>query len=93
MMIGVARVSIHAPWVHSLKEKRALVKGLCAKVRQRFNVSIGEVAAQDLHQRIVVGFACVAHTTALADSIIDHVLSFMESHAQGEIFEIWREIR
>ena len=34
---------LRAPWVHSLKEKRMIVKSLVAKLRNRFNVSAAEI--------------------------------------------------
>ena len=40
MIIGTSKVRIHAPWVRSLKEKRMVVKSICAKVQNKFNVSI-----------------------------------------------------
>lgn len=92
MIIGVSKVKIHAPWVHSLKEKRMVVKSICAKVRNKFNVSIAEIEAQDKHQMIVIGFAAVAGNMSHCDSIIDHILNFIESNTEGEIIEIEREI-
>jgi len=93
MLIGSVQINIYAPWVHSLKEKRMLVKSLCAKVRNTFNVSIAEVEAQDLHQRIVLGIACVVGNAAMADSVIDNVLHFIECNTEGEIIDICREMR
>ncbi len=93
MLIGAAQITIYAPWVHSLKEKRMVVRSICTKVRSTFNVSIAEVDAQDLHQRIVLGFACVAGDAAMADSVVDNVLNFIENHSEGEIIDIFREHR
>ncbi len=93
MLIGTAIVTIHVPWVHSLKEKRMEVKSLCAKVRNTFNASIAEVDAQDLHQRIVLGFACVVNESSVADSMIDNVLRYIEGSTEGEIIDVCREIR
>ena len=93
MLIGTAQITIYAPWVHSLKEKRMVVRSICAKVRNKFNVSIGEVDAQDLHQRIVLGFACIAGDAAMADSKIDNVLNFIENNSEGEIIDILKELR
>lgn len=92
MVIGVIKIKIHTTWVHSLKEKRMVVKSICAKVRNKFNVSIAEIEEQDKHQIIVLGFATVAGDNAHADSIIDHVLNFIESNTEGEILQIEREI-
>lgn len=92
MVIGAAKITIYAPWVHSLKEKRMIVKSLCAKVRNKFNVSIAEIEDQDLHQRIVLGFACITGEAGVADSIIDHVLNFIEDSTEGEVIGIEREL-
>lgn len=92
MIIGAVKIKIHSPWVHSLKQKRMEVKSICAKVRNKFNVSIAEVEDQDIHQSAVLGFTCIAGDVALADSILDHVLNFIESNIEGEIINIEREI-
>lgn len=92
MVIGVVKIELYAPWVHSLKEKRMVVKSLCAKVRNKFNVSIAEVEEQDIHQRVVLGFACVAGENSHADSIIDNVINFIESNTEGDVINIEREL-
>lgn len=93
MIIGVATVKLYAPWVHSLKEKRMVVKSVVSKVQNRFNVSISEIEAQDIHQTIILGVACVADTVKMADSVINTVITFIEDHTEAEILEIQREIR
>lgn len=92
MIIGAVKMRIHAPWVHSLKEKRMVVKSLCARVQNNFNVSIAEVEEQDIHQIIVLGFACVTNDPSHADSINDKIINFIERNTEGEIIEIEREI-
>lgn len=92
MVTGIVKVKIYAPWVHSLKEKRMIVKSICAKVRNKYNVSIAEVEDQDIHQSIVLGFACVTTDNAHADQMIDNVIGFMEGNTEGEIIHIEREL-
>lgn len=92
MVIGVVKVRIYTPWVHSLKEKRMVVKSICAKVRNKFSVSIAEVEEQDIHQTTVIGLACIAGEAAHADSMMDHIINFIESNTEGEIVQIDREI-
>ena len=48
--VFVLKIKLYAPWVHSLKEKRMVVKSLLAKIRNKFQVSVAEVEAQDVHQ-------------------------------------------
>lgn len=92
MIIGIAKIRLHMPWVHSLKEKRMVIKSICAKVRNQFNVSVAEVEEQDIHQIGVLGFACVAGDKAMADSVIDHVFNYIEDNFEGEIVATEREV-
>lgn len=93
MIIGTVQVTIYAPWIHSLKEKRSEVRSLRAKVRNKFNVSIAEVDEQDVHQKIVLGIACVSTDTAFCDSILDNILNFINDSTEGEIINVERERR
>jgi uncharacterized protein YlxP (DUF503 family) len=42
-------------------------------VRARFDVSIAEVADQDLHQRAVFGVAVVSSASSVCDEVLDRV--------------------
>ena len=46
MQIAVLTFRLHAPWVHSLKEKRMIVKSLVAKLQGKFHVSVAEIDEQ-----------------------------------------------
>lgn len=92
MRIAVMKVSLHANWVHSLKEKRSEVKSLCAKIKARFNVSVAEVDEQDIHQIIVLGFAAVVTDGAQGDSTLAHVLCFLEENTQAFITDVEQTI-
>ena len=43
MKILVMKVDLRAAYVHSLKEKRMIVKSIIGKLQNKFNVSIREV--------------------------------------------------
>ncbi len=92
MVVGTLKIKIHIPWAHSLKEKRKVVKSICAKVRNKFNVSMAEIEDQDIHQFIGLGISYVTTDNAQADSIADHVLNFIEGNIEGSIIQIEREI-
>lgn len=93
MITGTVEIKLYAPWVHSLKEKRMEIKSIIAKVRNKFNVSIAEIEGQDLHQTIILGAACAANSVAQSDSILDHVIRYIENSTEAEIVNIQREIR
>lgn len=87
MIIGSIIIKLYAPWVHSLKEKRMVVKSITSKIRNKFNVSVAEIDAQDVHQTIVIGVCCVTTSKAHANSILDEVLNFVESNTEAEIVD------
>ena len=93
MLIATAVITLHAPWVHTLKEKRSELKSLVAKIQNRYNVSAAEVGAWDVHQTMQIGIAGVATDTAQADSILDHIFAFIESNTEAEVVSLEREIR
>ena len=84
---------LYAPWVHSLKEKRSIVKSLIAKLQNRYHVSAAEIDEQDIHQIIVIGVAAVVPHNALADSLMEDISLFVEENTDAEIIDEEREIR
>ncbi|MGI6662185.1 MAG: DUF503 domain-containing protein [Bacillota bacterium] len=93
MIIAVMTIDLHAPWVHSLKEKRREVKSLLTRIRAQFNVSATEVANQDVHQTISIGIATIAANGAQADSTLDNVIRFVEANSDAQIISVERERR
>ncbi len=93
MSIAVMAFRLHAPWVHSLKEKRMIVKSLISQLQNRFHVSVAEVDEQDTHTIMVIGVAAIVPHNALADSLMDEISRFVEASTEAEILEETREIR
>ena len=84
---------VHAPWVHSLKEKRMIVKSIVAKLQNKFHVSAAEIDEQDIHQISVIGVAAIVPHNAMADSLMDEISAFVEENTEAEILDESREIR
>ena len=93
MNVLILKIKIYSPWVHSLKEKRMVVKSILGKLKNKFNVSAAEVDAQDIHQTIVIGIASVIAHQAQADSMEEEIIRFVEENTDGEILEIDVEVR
>ena len=93
MKVATMTFRLHAPWVHSLKEKRMIVKSLVAKLQNKFHVSAAEIDEQDVHQIIVIGVAAIVPHNAMADSIMDEISEFVELNSEAEILDETREIR
>jgi uncharacterized protein YlxP (DUF503 family) len=59
VVVAVERFDLRVPGARSLKEKRHVVKGLTAALRQTFELSVAEVDHQDLWQRATIAVAAV----------------------------------
>lgn len=93
MKIAAMTFRLYAPWVHSLKEKRMIVKSLVTRLQDRFHVSAAEIDEQDTHQIIIIGVAAVVPNTAFADSLMEEISTFVEDATEAEILDEGREIR
>ena len=85
MLVVVALFEIHIEFAQSLKEKRMVVRSLRGRLRHRFEVSINEVALQDLHQRARLAISFVTLDHATADSLLDRILTFIESNTDATL--------
>ena len=93
MIIAAVTFRLHAPWVHSLKEKRMVAKSLITRLQNRFHLSAAEIDEQDTHQIIVIGAAAIVPHYAMADSLMDEISVFVEANTEAEIVAEIREIR
>lgn len=92
MKVATITFKLRAPWVHSLKEKRMIVKSLVAKLQNKFHVSAAEIDEQDTHQIIVIGVAAIVPHNAMADSLMDEISEFVEANTEAEIMDEVRDI-
>ena len=87
-VVQAIRVTLYAPQAHSLKDKRQILRSLTDQVKHRFNVSIAEIEDMDLHQKLVIGIACISNSGQQAGRALDEVVRYIESHAEAEVVEI-----
>lgn len=78
MIIGACEITLHLPEIHSLKEKRQIIKSLIARVHNQFGVAIAEVDEQDLWQLATLGITCVSNNKSHADEVLAHVQRYIE---------------
>jgi uncharacterized protein YlxP (DUF503 family) len=92
MFVGVLRLTLHLPDPGSLKSKRHLLRSAIDRVKARYNVSIAEVADNDLWQRAVVGVAAVGNDHAFVNETLDKVADFVGGVHGGQILITDRQL-
>lgn len=85
------KITLRASWVHSLKEKRMIVKSIVQKLKNKFNISAAEIDDQDIHQTIVIGIAGICGTSSQIDSTMENIITFIECTTDAEIIDIQKE--
>jgi uncharacterized protein YlxP (DUF503 family) len=71
MFTGSVALDLLLGDVHSLKEKRSVVRPIVAEIRRRYAVSAAEAGHLDLHRRALVGVAVVAADRAHCVEVLD----------------------
>ena len=88
MYAAALRLEIRISNAHSLKEKRRVVKGLCALLAANFPVAVSEVGFQDQWQRATLGVALVAPQAAQLERLIHAVPRPLREHPEVELLEV-----
>ncbi len=92
MVVGIGIITLRIHGCRSLKEKRRTVKPIIGQVRNRFNVSLAEVGAQDIYQKAELGFALVGNTHQLVNSKMDKLLNLIYDLNLAEVVDTKMEI-
>jgi len=71
MFVATCEMDLLLGDVHSLKEKRGIIRPIVKEVRRRFDVAVSETDHQDLHRRARVTVAAVSGDAAHALSVVD----------------------
>jgi uncharacterized protein len=92
MVVGALMMTLHVPESGSLKVKRKVVRSITDRVRSRFNAAAAEVGANDLWQRIELGFAVCGNQTSFVDKQMDEISRFVERLALAEVVDVRVEV-
>ncbi len=92
MVVGALMLTLHLPESGSLKAKRKVVRSITDRVRARFNAAAAEVGANDLWQRIELGFAVCGNQTSFVGRQLDEIGRFVERLALAEVVDVRIEV-
>jgi uncharacterized protein len=93
MWMGALEFDLLLGDVHSLKEKRSLIRPLIAEVRRRFELSVAEVDHLGLHRRAGIGVAAVSADRAHLVQVLDAVEQLVAYRPEVELLSVRRTLR
>ena len=91
--IGVAHVTLYLDDSFSLKDKRRVVRSISARVRDKFNAGIAEVADLNDMRVATLGIVCISNQASHADEMLAAIVQFIERNLElGVVGEIETEL-
>ena len=78
--------------IHSLKEKRSVVRPVVAELRRKYAVAAAEVGDTDLHRRTQVGVAAVAEDAAHVTELLDACERLIAERPELQLLAVRRQL-
>ena len=85
MYVGALELDVLLGDVHSLKEKRSLVRPVVAELRRRFDVAVAEAGHLALHRRSLIGVRCVGADHSHVTAVLDRCERFVAARPELEL--------
>lgn len=92
MWIGWIEFDIMLGDVHSLKEKRAIVRPIVNELRRNFSVAAAETDHLDLHRRTGISASAIAADSNHVISVLDSVEVFVSARPEIDLLSARRRV-
>ena len=92
MFVGSLALDLLLGDVHSLKEKRSVVRPIVAELRRKLEVAAAEAGDQDLHRRALVGVAVVAADAAHCRSVLEACERLVADRPEVEVLSAHQQL-
>ena len=87
VVVGLCTIELFLSDSQSLKDKRQILSSLKDRLRQKFNLSVAEIDAQDLWQKGVLALTCVANDGRYVNQVLDQAQNMIKSNPMVEIVQ------
>ena len=85
MFAGVLEIDLLFGDVHSLKEKRGIIRPVISELRKKFEVSVAETGHLELHRRALIGVAVVAADAAHCVEVLEGCERLVAARLEVEV--------
>jgi len=92
MIVGTLEIHLRLDGCFSLKDKRQVLRSLMDKARRDFQVSIAEVADNDLWNVATIGVACIGNDATHVESILSKALDHFDANPAIEIEQAIKQL-
>lgn len=85
MFTGILELDLLLGDVHSLKQKRSLIKPLIADIARKWPVAVAEADYQDLHRRALIGVAVLAGESGHCRRVCEDIEQFVADRPEFDL--------
>jgi uncharacterized protein len=90
MFVGTLTFDLLLGDVHSLKEKRSIVRPIVAELQRKYAVSAAEVGNHQLHRRAELGCAVVSGDAGHIRDVLDRCERLVAGRPEVELLSVRR---
>jgi hypothetical protein len=80
MPVGLLTLRLSLPGCVSLKDKRSRIKPLLARLHREFNLSVAELARQDVWDETIIGCAVLSSDAVHNQQMLQQIGPWIEHH-------------
>src|SRR4051794_9274632 len=92
MYVGSLALDVLLGDVHSLKEKRSVVRPIVTELQRRFSVAAAEAGHADLHRRSLIGVAVVSGDASHCRSVLEACERLVAGRPEVELLSAHAEL-
>ncbi|MFC1407317.1 MULTISPECIES: DUF503 domain-containing protein [Streptacidiphilus] len=93
MFVGTLTFDLLLGDVHSLKEKRSIVRPIVAELQRKYSVCAAETGDQDLHRRSEIGLAVVSGDVSYVNEVLDSCERLVSGRPEVQLLSARRRLR
>jgi uncharacterized protein YlxP (DUF503 family) len=92
MWMGTLEFDLLLGDVHSLKEKRSVIRPIIAEIRRKYEVSVAEAGRPELHRRAEIGVGLVSAASGHITEVLDAVERLVAARPEIELLSSRRRV-
>lgn len=92
MWMGTLEFDLLLGDVHSLKEKRSVIRPIMAEIRRKYEVSVAEAGQPELHRRAEIGVGLVSASSGHITEVLDAVERLVAARPETELLSSRRRV-
>ena len=93
MFVGTLTFDLLLGDIHSLQEKRSIVRPIVAELQRKYSVCAAETGNQDLHRRAEIGLAVVSGEASYVAEILDSCERLVAGRPAVQLLSARRRLR